>query len=94
MSLSANFTLHAILAACLAALAASSAAAIEDAIGASRFSLTIDGVDVAGKRQDFDITGYRFGPTRAAGGWAKTDGLDVSWDTPDQNAAYSPANTK
>jgi hypothetical protein len=100
----ANFTFHAILVACLAALAAASAAFAApsgDAVGAARFSLTIDGVEIAKgdnasvNRQDFDFTGYRFGPTRTAGSWAKVDGLNVSWDVPDQRAGYyGPANTK
>jgi hypothetical protein len=70
----ANFALHAIVAACLAALAASSAAA-DDAIGAARFSLTIDGVDIAGDhKQHIDLLSYSFGDGT---GVSKVDGFTV-----------------
>ena len=94
----ASFTLHAIFAACLAALAASSAAAegrrVIDNESKGFFQMRLGGTagDVS---EGFAITGYRFGPTRAARSWAKVDGLGVSWDVPDAQAGYySPANTK
>ena len=101
-----NFTLHAALAAVLAALAASSAAAggpggdadstgfFQMRLGTSAASLKFEGVE-----GETAIQAFQWGPrqTTSAGGWAKADGLGVSWETPqstETTGGYGPANTK
>jgi hypothetical protein len=75
----ASFTLHAILAAALAALATTSAAA-----GEARLTL---GGTAAGEGGHIDVQSYSWGETGSGsglGGWAKMDGLAVDFDRTEQ----------
>lgn len=78
----ANFTLHAILAAAIVALATTSAAA--------QAQLTIGNEGIGGSPQGakgdkprIAVLEFKWGTTTdstALGGWAKAEGLDVTWD--------------
>jgi hypothetical protein len=92
----ANFTLHAILAAALAALATTSAAAGGPAI----LTLGSEGVGGAPRAAKSDkpriavleIMAFEWGTAADSinlGSWSKADGLAVSWDVPDSAARVS-----
>lgn len=81
----ANFTLHAILAAALAALATTSAAA-----GEAR--LTLGGSTAGGGGSHIKVENYSWGSTHSSaglGGWSKVDGLAVNLGSMEQAGAAS-----
>ena len=97
----ANFTLHAILAAALAALATTSAAAGGPAIltlgneGVGGTTQTVKPVQTTAEGNDkpriavLEIMAFEWGSAADSinlGSWSKADGLAVSWDVPESAA--------
>lgn len=96
----ANFTLHAILAAAIAALATASAAAGGPAV------LTLGSEGVGGTPQGakgdkpriavIELMAFEWGSGADSvnlGSWAKADGLAVNWDTPGSAARVSKVDS-
>lgn len=82
----ANFTFHAILAAAIAALASSAAAAARPMIDNEGYVWLpgkLLGEPATGQGERLNIRAFRWGSTEDSanlGNWAKAEGLDVTWD--------------
>jgi hypothetical protein len=90
----ANFTIHAILAACLVAFAASSAAADGSPVAATRFSLTLSGADInsgGNQGQHLEVHSYHWGAIPSG---YKPDRVFVkSWSTSGHADAPPPSGS-